>query len=91
MKALRRFIIDSATISVRPSGREHHAVGEAESVGHHLGRAIRLDADEHGGTGWGATHEIEPEIAHPGPAVVMDEHLVQVPRGQSGQVSMLDE
>jgi hypothetical protein len=37
-----------------------------------------------------ATHEIETEIAHPSPSGVIDEHVVQVPLGQTGQIGMLD-
>ena len=45
---------------------QNHAIGKTKSVGCDPGATIRIDADQVRSGDFGATHQIEPEIAHPG-------------------------
>jgi hypothetical protein len=62
-----RWACDSATISVEPSGRHGHAVGEPDVVGHDPATAVRVD-DPHTRAS-GSSHGIAPGMStHTRPA-----------------------
>ena len=74
----------------RPSvWSEHSAIGKDKIGCGNGGRPIGLDRDEHGGGGRRAAEEIESEVAHPGAAVAIDEHVIQFAGGKRGNIGVL--
>ena len=84
-------------------GRDDRPVGELEVVGRHAHRAVGVDAGQLGAVAARFAQrsldtvlaheleEVEAEVADVGPALAVDDHVVDVEGGDLGQVGVLDE
>ena len=61
---------------------DDHAVGEEQLLGDHPRVAVGLDADERRAGGLGSAVDVEAVVAHVGPALRVDDHVVAVEGGQ---------
>src|SRR5574340_322102 len=72
----------------RAVGGDHAAVGKPQVVGNLADGAVGIDAPQFRGPERRAPHQVEAEVAHPGAALRVHDHVVEVAAGVRRQVGV---